>query len=118
MIVDDETDVSYFVEVILKLHGYQVLTAATAEEALEKLRSDTGEVHLLFSDLGLPRMDGFGLSVEARKIRPHLKTMVTSGYIDGSLKTRMAEAGIDGFIAKPYDMQDLLGNIRAILDKP
>ncbi len=43
--------------------------------------------------------------------------MLTSGYIDGGLKTRMAKAGIDGFITKPYDMSDLLENIRTILDK-
>jgi signal transduction histidine kinase len=117
LIVDDESDVSYFVEVILKLNGYGVVTAGSAEEALERLRAAPDQIDLLFSDVGLPRLDGFGLTVEARKIKPALKTILTSGYVDGGLKTRMAEAGIDGFMAKPYDMGDLLENIRTILDK-
>jgi signal transduction histidine kinase len=117
LIVDDEMDVTYFIEVILKSQGYRILMAASAEEALEKLRATPEEIHLLFSDIGLPTLDGFGLSAEARKIRPRLKIMLTSGYTDGSLKTRMTEAGIDGFLAKPYDTSDLLAKIRAILDK-
>jgi signal transduction histidine kinase len=117
LIVDDETDVTYFLEVIFKLHGYRVITAGSAEEALDKLRDDPNKIDLLFSDVGLPQLDGFGLTTEARKVKPTLKTMLTSGYIDGGLKTRMAEAGIDGFIGKPYDMSDLLENIRTILDK-
>jgi len=117
LIVDDEPDVSYFIEVILKLHGYDVMTAGSAEEALDKLRADGNKIDIVFSDVGLPKLDGFGLCAEARKIRPGLKTMLTSGYIDGGLKTRMAETGIDGFIAKPYDMADLLSNLRTILDK-
>jgi len=117
LIVDDEPDVSYFVEVILKQHGYHVLTAGSAEEALEKLRDKGNKVDLLFSDIGLPQADGFKLSAEAKALRPGLKIMVTSGYVDSSLKTRMADAGIHGFLAKPYDTNDMLENIRAVLDK-
>jgi signal transduction histidine kinase len=117
LIVDDESDVSYFLEVILKLHGYQILTAGSAEEALDKLRAEPEKVDLLFSDIGLPQMDGFGLAAEARKISPRLKIVLASGYIDSSLKTRMSEEGIDGFLAKPYDSNDLLESIRTVLDK-
>jgi DNA-binding response OmpR family regulator len=117
LIVDDEPDVSYFLEVILKANGYCILKAGSAEEALEKLRASSEKIDLLFSYVGLPQLDGFGLSMEARKLHPSMKIMLASGYVDAGLKTRMAEADIDGFIAKPYDMSDLLGNIRAILER-
>lgn len=117
LVVDDETDVSYFVEIILKSHGYEIQTAASAEEALEKLRAGGEKINLLFSDIGLPRQDGFGLSVEARKIVPNLKIILASGYIDGTLKSKLTEMGINGFISKPYDMSTLLGSIRSTLDK-
>jgi two-component system cell cycle sensor histidine kinase/response regulator CckA len=117
MIVDDEADVSYFVEIILKLNGYKVVTAGSAEDAMEKIKSGPEKIDLVFSDVGLPRLDGFGLCAAARKAKPGIKVVLTSGYIDGSLKTRMAEAGVDGFLAKPYDMSDLLTSIRAVLDK-
>ena len=52
-----------------------------------------------------------------RQRRPNIKTILCSGYSDGSVKTRMAELGIDGFVAKPYDTNELLRTIRLILDK-
>ncbi len=117
LVVDDESDVRYFLEVILNSHGYYVLSARNAEHALEKLTDSRGHVELLFSDVGLPGMDGFELSRRAREIQPGLKTILCSGYSDASLKTKMAELDIDGFVAKPYDMNELLKAIRAILDK-
>jgi two-component system, cell cycle sensor histidine kinase and response regulator CckA len=118
MVVDDESDVGYFVAVILRAHGYDVMSARDAETALELIRACPDKIDLLFSDIGLPKRDGFSLSTEARKLKPGLKTILTSGYTDGSLKTRMGELGIDGFISKPYDATALLQTIRAILDKP
>jgi CheY-like chemotaxis protein len=117
LIVDDEADVRYFLEVILKARGYRVLSARDAEEAIELLQSHPEEVHILFSDLGLPKLDGFGLSRRAKSLKPGLKTILTSGYADGSLKTRLVESGIEGFISKPYEVASLLQSLRAILDK-
>lgn len=117
LIVDDETDISYFVEIILKSNGYTVLVARSAKEAIELLRSHSGPIDLLFSDIGLPDLDGFELSTQARQIHPGLKVMLTSGYSDGIVKTRLAEQGIDCFITKPYDIPALLHSIRGIFDK-
>jgi signal transduction histidine kinase len=117
LVVDDEPDVRYFLEVILKSHGYHVLSARSAETALAMLPLPSGEIDLLFSDVGLPTIDGFELSKRVRQIQPRLKTILCSGYSDGSLKTKMAEEGIEGFVPKPYDMNELLRAIRAVLDK-
>jgi two-component system cell cycle sensor histidine kinase/response regulator CckA len=117
LIVDDESDVRYFLEFIFTSHGYQVLSAANEEAALAQLPAAPGQVHLLFSDVGLPTADGFELSKRLRARLPGVKTVLCSGYSDGSLKIRMAEEGIDGFVAKPYDTNELLQTIRAILDK-
>jgi signal transduction histidine kinase len=117
LIVDDEPDVRYFLEVILKAHGYRVLSARNAETALEMLSLRPGGIDILLSDVGLPAIDGFELSRRARQIQPRLKTILCSGYTDGSLKTKLAEEGIDGFIPKPYNTNALLQTIRAIVDK-
>ena len=118
MVVDDEPDVRYFLEVILKTHGYNIVSANDAEEALDIFERHGRKIHLLFSDLGLPKLDGFELSTRARQHDPTLKTILASGYADATIKTKMAELGINGFIAKPYDVGPLLQSIRAILDKP
>ena len=117
MVVDDEADVRYFLEVVLKDQGYNVISASDAEEALEILARNGRKIHLLFADLGLPKLDGFELSSRARQYDPVLKTILASGYADATIKTKMVELGIDAFIAKPYDIVPLLQNIRAVLDK-
>jgi two-component system cell cycle sensor histidine kinase/response regulator CckA len=115
LIVDDEADVRYFVELILNLHGYRILSAGDADTALSLLA--VNEVHLIFSDVGLPKMDGFELIRRARQIHPRITTILCSGYIDAKLKGRMAEQSVDGFIPKPYDANTVLKTFRAALDK-
>ena len=105
LVVDDEPDVRYFLEVILKSNGYHVLAGAqrgsrTGDAAV----AAPEQVHLLFSDIGLPTIDGFELCRRMRQIEPGVKTILCSGYTDGGLKTKMAEEGIDAFVPKPYDM--------------
>ncbi|HEV3271358.1 MAG TPA: response regulator [Candidatus Methylacidiphilales bacterium] len=117
LIVDDEADVRCFLEIMLKSHGYRVLSARDAEAAFGMLPLPAGETGLLFSDVGLPTIDGFELSRRARQIQPGLKTILCSGYTDGRLKTRMVEHGIEGFVPKPYNMDELLQTIRSVLDK-
>jgi two-component system cell cycle sensor histidine kinase/response regulator CckA len=117
LIVDDEVDVIYFLEIILQNRGYRVLSAHTAEEALDLFQMGADEVQLVFSDIGLPKMDGFGLITAVRKLKPDVKTILSSGYVDAALKTRMAEQGIDGFVSKPYEVNTLLQTLRATLDK-
>jgi len=117
LVVDDEADVRYFLEVILTANGYRVMTACDAEEALAIFKRENQKIHLLFSDLGLPKLDGFELNARARQMDPTLRTILASGYVDATIKTRMAELGINGFIAKPYDVGPLLQSIRLVLDK-
>jgi two-component system cell cycle sensor histidine kinase/response regulator CckA len=117
LVVDDEPDVSSLLEVILQANGYHVLSAGSAEQALDIFQAHRDEIDLLFSDLGLPKLDGFELSERLRELKPGLKTIIASGYTDGSIKTRMAEREIDGFVQKPYNIGTLLQTIRSILDR-
>jgi two-component system cell cycle sensor histidine kinase/response regulator CckA len=117
LIVDDESDLRNLVEMILSVHGYHVFPAKNAEEALAMLSAHPGEVHLLFSDVGLPTIDGFELSQRVKALHPRLKTVLCSGDADGDLKARLVGQGIDGFIAKPFGADGLLQVVRAVLDK-
>jgi DNA-binding NtrC family response regulator len=114
LLVDDEPDLRYFVEMMLNLQGYRVLSAADGETALRLLENEP--IQILFSDVGLPLMDGFDLNRRVRAIRPGIRTVLCSGYADAKLKSKLEEEGIDGFIAKPYDSASLLQIIRTILD--
>jgi CheY-like chemotaxis protein len=117
LVVDDEPDVLIFLKVILEQHGYHIHGAHNAHKALEILAQKPDEIQLLISDVGLPQTNGFELNRMGREIQPRLRTILTSGYTDGSFKTRMAEERIEGFMLKPYDMKALLEMIRSVLDQ-
>jgi two-component system, cell cycle sensor histidine kinase and response regulator CckA len=117
LIVDDEPDVRHFLELILQAHGYRVLSAGHAERALDLFGEQALAIDLLFTDIGLSRLDGFGLVTRAKVLKPGLRTLLASGYVDGNVRSRIVELGIDGFVQKPYDASSLLQMIRSVLDQ-
>jgi len=117
LVVDDEPDVLEFLQAILQLHGYSVLSARSGEAALGMIPASPDAVHVLLSDVGLSGIDGFELTRRAREIQPGLKTILCSGCSDALLEARLAQANIEGFVAKPYDTHELLRTIRGVLDR-
>jgi DNA-binding NarL/FixJ family response regulator len=96
---------------------YRGLTAANSEEALTLFHEHREEIRLLFSDLGLPTLNGFDLSELLQRLEPGLKTLLASGYADSQFKSRLDEPMAVGFISKPYSPETVLRAIRATLDE-
>ena len=110
--VEDEPAVlSAVVETLADL-GYGVLTARDAAEALERLRG-TERVDILFSDVVMPGgMNGVQLAVEAARVRPGLRVLLTSGYT-GQALTGDLPANVP-LLAKPYRREDLARHLRPV----
>ena len=112
LVVDDEPMYTTMLRIILEGDGYTVTTAESAERALESLDHNTYD--LLVLDVVMPDMDGLEL---CRRIRatsrvPILFVTVRSDMSDRVLGLR---AGADDYLAKPFDPQELLARIRALL---
>jgi two-component system, cell cycle sensor histidine kinase and response regulator CckA len=116
LVIDDEPDVVAFLKVMLAAHGYRVLAAGNAEEALELFQAHQDEIDLLFSDFGLPTLDGFELSRLLRSLKPGLKTVLASGYAE-SIRAKMIDPGVSAFVSKPYTAEAVLHAIRAAMEK-
>ena len=117
LVVEDETDVRTVAARFLGAVGYHVITAASASEALELLIANT-DVDLLFSDVVLGSgMDGVELAREARRIRPELPILLTSGY-RGPDDRRRSEKSAETFdlLGKPYRREQLVGAVRRALE--
>ena len=114
LIVDDEEHIRDLAAKMLSRFGYQVLIAANGEEALEI--SSINSPQLVILDLGMPGMGGYMCLRELLRIKPSAKILVASGYAINVQVKKTMEAGAKGFIAKPYQMIDLLDKVRAILD--
>jgi signal transduction histidine kinase len=112
LVVEDEPGVLAMTVDSLRDLGYATLTATTAQAALDVLKSRE-RIDLLFSDVVMPGgMNGLQLSVEARRLRPNLKVLLTSGYAGG-----FDAAGADAvpLLTKPYDRGQLASQLRAVL---
>jgi len=116
LVVEDEADVSFFLETMLKSHGYHVLCAADFDEALNLFKEHQNEIALVFSDIGLPRVDGIALCEKLRALKPNLPFILASGYPTKEFKDRINALGPQAFLSKPYHTNDILQTVRKTLD--
>lgn len=116
LLVEDEKAIRDMGMEIFKASGYQVIGAATGEEALATYRENFQDINLVVLDLGMPGMGGHKCLKELIAINPEIKVLVASGYsANGGVKDVIGE-GASGYIAKPYKMFDLLQTVRQVLD--
>jgi len=100
LVVDDEPDVRDVAAALFESFGRRVLPAASGAEALRLLDAHP-EIAMLFTDLTMPGMSGLELAAEARRRRPALKIVLTSGYAG-------AENRHDGpILRKPWRTRDI-----------
>lgn len=113
LIVDDQPDVLDMAVELFRSLGYEVLAANSGEEALEMIRR-TPDIHLLFSDVVMPGMNGIDLGQRARVINPEIKVILASGYAEPALKTDNASLDEFQFVAKPYTISEIIKKLRLV----
>ena len=117
LLVDDDEIVRATVSSMLADLGYNVLTAASGDEALKLL--EAGETpELLFTDVVMPGMGGRQLAQRALAILPSLRVLFTSGYTENAIvHNGRLDSGVE-LISKPYGRERLAAKLRKVLDKP
>jgi DNA-binding NtrC family response regulator len=113
LVVDDEALVRLMVADELRDRDYQVVEAASGEEAIGLLRAGV-EVNLVFTDVRMPgSIDGLALARLVDSEFPELKVIIASGYVC-SLPAGVAK----GFFSKPYDLSAVARKIETVLKAP
>lgn len=105
LIVDDEEIVRDTLAGFVSLLGHESTLAGCTEEALEVLSKQ--EVDLMFVDIRMPGVDGFGLLEAARERHPGTKAVILAGFVTDELHSRADELGAIAFLVKPFSMRDL-----------
>ncbi|WP_137392232.1 PAS domain-containing hybrid sensor histidine kinase/response regulator [Rhodoligotrophos defluvii] len=115
LVVEDDDQVLTLTAQMLRDLGYGVIEAMSAAEALALLR-DHPEISLLFTDVVMPDMNGLRLVEEARKCRPNLKALFTSGYAGKAMLHNGVIPPGANILQKPASLEQLAAKIRAVLD--
>lgn len=118
LFVEDDPSVRALVVRVLEAHGYHVLAAADAKEALAAAAAYSGEVHLLVTDVVMPGWNGRELADRLSQTRPAVHVLYLSGYADDALLRRGVTARHTWLLQKPFDTATLLGKIQEALGTP
>jgi len=114
LLVEDEPPLLRLAARALRGAGFNVLTASSAEDALELLEGNGPVPSALVSDVVMPGLDGLGLAAQLRARYPALPVLLVSGYAEAALGRDLAAEGIR-LLPKPYGLADLVAELRAIL---
>ncbi len=116
LLVEDEKPVREITRKILTMRGYAVLEAGHGEEALQISARHTDPIHLLVTDVVMPRMGGRELASRVGALHPETKVLYMSGYTDDDVVRHGISHAEAGFLQKPFTTDALISKVRAVLD--
>src|SRR6266516_4337429 len=111
LIIEDELPMRTALKDCLEAEGYRVLTAAEGESGLERALKEKPDLILL--DIMLPRLDGFAVCSELRRLSDNVPVLMLTAK--GQVEDRVAglDAGADDYLIKPFSTDELLARVRA-----
>jgi len=116
LLVEDESSVRHASGQFLSRSGYTVLEASDGADALRVSRQHSGPIHLMITDVVMPRMAGPKLAELLADERPDMKVLFVSGYAE---KTVLQHGTVDlttGFLQKPFSLKVLARKVREVLE--
>lgn len=117
LIVEDNESVRQLAVRILGGLGYNILEANDGEEALSVAKQHKGDIHLLLSDVVMPKMESKELVEKLKLISPMIKIIFTSGYTDDVIAQHAVLEKDSAFLQKPFTASTLANKVREMLDR-
>ncbi|HMM10939.1 MAG TPA: response regulator [Bacteroidales bacterium] len=114
LVVEDTMSNKALIETFLSRTGVRLLFAYNGLEAIEAVQSDA-KIDLVLMDIRLPDMNGLNATRIIKQIKPELPVLAQTAYAMEADRQACYEAGCDGFIAKPYRINEFISKINSIL---
>ncbi len=113
LVVEDDKNLQKLMAAVLKQNGYRAFCADDGQEALDLL--DTQHIDLMVSDVMMPRMDGYDLTISLREAGFQLPILIVTARDSLDDKKKGFKAGTDDYMVKPIDMDEMMLRIAALL---
>ena len=117
LIVEDDDALRNLGREILELQGYRILEAENGIEALRVSEEHGGQIHLMITDVVMPKMGGKEVADRLQPLYPQMKVIYMSGYTDNSIAHHGILAPGLNFLEKPFSPEILARKVREVLDK-
>lgn len=115
LVVDDDKNIRYFLREALLLEKYEVFTASNGEEALDLM--DKEMINLVIVDIMMPKMDGYELTRQLREAKSDVLILMISAKQLPEDRKRGFKLGIDDYMSKPIDGEELILHVKALLNR-
>jgi DNA-binding NtrC family response regulator len=117
LIIDDEEGVRISLKKVLERDGYEVLLAERGAEGIDIVHQFPEDIETVISDFKMPGLDGLETLTAIGRINPDIIRIILTGYatLDRAIDT--VNLGIDGFLTKPFDNNEIKAKIREFVIK-
>jgi len=117
LLVDDEEMIADLGQRMLEKLGYRVLLADSGSKALKAYETNADVIDLVILDMIMPGMGGSEAFDKLKAMNPAVRVLLSSGYSLNGQASQIMKRGCDGFIQKPFSLEQISKKIRKILDK-
>lgn len=115
LVVDDETALCEMIHIFLSRCGYEVLTASSGDEALQKVKDD--EPSLMLLDIKMPGLDGLETLRRIKQQGYSTTVIMMTAVADQNVKQKALGMGADDYIIKPVDLRDLQQSVQDAINR-
>lgn len=113
LIIEDETPMRVALTDLLSSEGHRVLAAADGESGLQRALAEKPDLVLL--DVMMPKLDGFALCTELRRLENHVPVLMLTAKGQVEDRVNGLDVGADDYLVKPFSAEELLARVRALL---
>ncbi|MBA4422706.1 MAG: hypothetical protein C0390_06320 [Syntrophus sp. (in: bacteria)] len=112
LVVDDEEGVRRSLKRVLEKDGYRIVLAENGREALEIVRNDEQEIETVICDYRMPGLNGLETLIEIGRMNIEITRIILTAYATMANAIEAVNAGIDGFLTKPFENEELRAKVR------